>query len=96
MSKENILKNFNANFHRLILLQQKWYWMFLGFFSLFFENNWIVKIKNAEKCWNVIVIFCAIWYHLYNLKNVKNTHEGVLLLIKLQEFSLLAFSLELY
>ena len=21
---------------------------------------------------------CAIWYHLYNLKNVKNTHEGVL------------------
>ena len=23
---------------------------------------------------------CAIWYHLYNLKNVKNTHEGVLLL----------------
>ena len=22
---------------------------------------------------------CAIWYHLYNLKNVKNTHGGVLL-----------------
>ena len=27
---------------------------------------------------------CAIWYHLYNLKNVKNTHGGVLLLVKLQ------------
>ena len=27
---------------------------------------------------------CAIWYHLYNLKNVKNTHGGVLLLLKLQ------------
>ena len=26
----------------------------------------------------------AIWYHLYNLKNVKNTVGGVLLLIKLQ------------
>ena len=26
----------------------------------------------------------AIWYHLYNLKNVKNTPEGVLLLVKLQ------------
>ena len=26
---------------------------------------------------------CAIWYHLYNLKNVKNTHGGVLLLVKL-------------
>ena len=27
---------------------------------------------------------CAICYHLYNLKNVKNTHGGVLLLVKLQ------------
>ena len=23
---------------------------------------------------------CAIWYHLHNLKNVKNTHGGVLIL----------------
>ena len=30
------------------------------------------------------VMFCAIWYHLYNLKNVKNIHEEVLLLVKLQ------------
>ena len=30
------------------------------------------------------MMFCAIWYHLYNLKNVKNTHEGVSLLVKLQ------------
>ena len=27
---------------------------------------------------------CTIWYHLYNLKNVKNTYGGVLLLAKLQ------------
>ena len=27
------------------------------------------------------VMLCAIWYHLYNLKNVKNTHGGVLLLV---------------
>ena len=26
----------------------------------------------------------AIWYDLYNLKNVKNTHGGVLILVKLQ------------
>ena len=26
---------------------------------------------------------CAIWYHLYNLKNVKNTHGGILILVKL-------------
>ena len=28
------------------------------------------------------VMLCAIWYHSYNLKNVKNTHGGVLLLVK--------------
>ena len=27
---------------------------------------------------------CVIWYHLYNLKNVKNTHGGLLLLVNLQ------------
>ena len=27
---------------------------------------------------------CTICYHLHNLKNVKNTHGGVLLLVKLQ------------
>ena len=27
---------------------------------------------------------CAIWYHLHNLKIVKNTHGGVLLLVNLQ------------
>ena len=26
----------------------------------------------------VNVPLCAIWYHLYNLKNVKKTHGGVL------------------
>ena len=26
------------------------------------------------------LIRCAIWFHLYNLKNVKNTDGGVLLL----------------
>ena len=27
---------------------------------------------------------CAIWYHFYNLKNVKNTDREVLLSVKLQ------------
>ena len=27
------------------------------------------------------VMRCAIWYHLYDFKNVKNTHGGVLLLV---------------
>ena len=29
-------------------------------------------------------MFCMIWYHLYNFKNVKNTRGGKFLLIKLQ------------
>ena len=50
---------------------------------LFFNSH--VLIANSD------VMFCAIWYHLYNLKNVKNTHGGMLLLVKLQ-----AKSLQLY
>ena len=30
------------------------------------------------------VLLCTIWYYLHNFKNVKNTHEGVLLLVKFQ------------
>ena len=30
------------------------------------------------------MVRCAIWYHLYNLKDVKNTYGGVLILVKLQ------------
>ena len=34
--------------------------------------------------WRTCVVRCVIWYHVYNLKNVKNTHGGVLILVKLQ------------
>ena len=30
------------------------------------------------------VVRCAIWYYLHNLENVKNTHGGVLISVKLQ------------
>ena len=36
------------------------------------------------KICETFVMFYAIWHHLYNLKNVKNNHGGVLLLVKLQ------------
>ena len=35
------------------------------------------------------VMRCAIWYHVYNLKNVKNTHGGLLLLATLLKVTLL-------
>ena len=45
---------------------------------------------SNQQCNSVLNMwcFCAIWYNLYDLKNVKNTHGGMLLLVKLQAFSL--------
>ena len=48
--------------------------------QLFFSSH--VLIANSD------VMSYAIWYHLYNLKNVKNTHGAVLLLVKMHAFSL--------
>ena len=31
------------------------------------------------------VMRCGIWYHLHNLKNVKNVHGRVLILVKLYQ-----------
>ena len=43
---------------------------------------------SNQQCNSVLNMwcFCAIWYNLYDLKNVKNTHGGMLLLVKLQAF----------
>ena len=43
----------------------------------------LIVIANISLCPTEYVMLCAIWYHLYNLKNVKNTHGEVLLLVKL-------------
>ena len=33
-------------------------------------------------CWgSLYVVWCAIWYRLYNLENVQNIHGGALLLV---------------
>ena len=37
------------------------------------------KILNFINFW-IFVMRCAFWYHSYYLKNVKNTHGGVLIL----------------
>ena len=37
---------------------------------------------SALRLLHIYELFCAIWYHLYHFKNVKNTHGGVLLLVK--------------
>ena len=51
---------------------------------LTFKINMDLKSVNAlfKKC--LYETLCAIYYHLYNLKIVKNTHGRVLILEKLQ------------
>ena len=53
----------------------------------------LIMIVKKSIIFNVfdLYMFCPIWYHLYNLKNVKSTHGRVLFLVKLQ-----AKSLQLY
>ena len=51
-----------------------------GFIQVMIEKGCIGT--NWVKVWFINVVRCAIWYHQYNLKAVKNTHERVLLLVK--------------
>ena len=59
---------------------------FAANFEQFFVYWDIFRSKYSEEFWKMtlFVMRCAIWYHLYNLKNVKSTHGEVLLSVKLQ------------
>ena len=50
----------------------------------YFEVCEAQKIYETRDFISVYVMRCVIWYHLYNSKNVKNTHGGVSRLVKLQ------------
>ena len=53
------------------------YWPMFPFIPSSFKGYEMgVLVINEMRCTN--------WYHLYNLKNVKDTHGGMLLLVKLQ------------
>ena len=56
-------------------------------------NSLVIREDNVGRrpSKTIYVMRCAIWHHLYNLKNVKNTHGGVLILVKLQEFRMRVF-----
>ena len=49
-----------------------------------FVGSWRLFHCEYPKPYSLYVVRCAIWYYLYNLKNVKNTHGGMLILVKLQ------------
>ena len=46
----------------------------------------IQNIATPENALQIVlfVMLCPIWYHLYNFKNVINTHRGVLLSVQCQ------------
>ena len=54
-------------------------------FSSFIQFRFIQFLCSSVN-WFIIETLCAVWYHLYNLKNVRK-HGGVLLSLKLQASS---------
>ena len=58
-------------------------------------QSWLIyfKYQTSQNCSitmlvvSIRVMPCAIWYHLCNLKNVKNTHGGLLLLVEMQAWA---------
>ena len=47
---------------------------------ILFTQTWKGSYPEIQQL--TYVMHCAVWYHLYDLKNVKNTHKRVLLLAK--------------
>ena len=47
------------------------------------RKNGVKRLRGMRLVVKLYVMFYAIWYHLYNLKNVKNSHGGVLLSLQL-------------
>ena len=55
-----------------------------SFMYLISSHVIVILFAQAFELWCKHETLCAICYPLYNLKNVKNTHRGVLLLVKFQ------------
>ena len=49
-----------------------------------FDFIFCTTFSMMSETYRTYLMRCAIWYHLSNFKNVNNTHEGVLILVKLQ------------
>ena len=56
----------------------------LYFLPLSYHRSWVSQKNCCQLFFNSHVLiansgvmFCAIWYHLYNLKSMKNTYAGV-------------------
>ena len=57
------------------------------------KNTSVPYCQFSQGFKSLFVTLCAMRNHLYNLKNVKNTHSAVLLLVNLQPETLLKLTL---
>ena len=80
-------------------------YLFIYLFFHCFQNNDFRRVDDEYICQvadseyrNIYIneTLCAVWYHFYNLKTVKNTDVGLLLLVKLQDATLLKVTLQQY
>ena len=55
--------------------------LFFFFYLFFLKLQLVQKFKSDNDRLKAYAMRWAIWYHLYNLNNVKNIHGGVLLLV---------------
>ena len=81
-----ILKNPHGGMSLLVKLQAystKSNTPLLVFFTLFIHHHLFLERTFILKVYQMLF---AIWYHLCNLKVVKNTHGGMSLLVKLQAY----------
>ena len=56
-----------------------WFFQYFSFVYIIFNSFYPVE-KRGITPYCLYVMLCAIWYRVYNFKNVKRTHGGVLLL----------------
>ena len=80
-SKKNRVKQ--KKFLRFVGQNKKWkgevFWYKMELYIIH-KNWWKPDLEGASNTFATkYVVLCAIWYHWYNSKNVKNTHGGVLL-----------------
>ena len=72
------LKNFfmKRKFSKPLFIQNLVCWLQLWWLG--FYGRCLSEIKILVSPHSIYMLRCAIWYHLHNFKNVKNTHERVL------------------
>ena len=95
--KQNVSKARHANarkstIHKLVTRLRKGESLFMCTYIKVEDVCMVLKVAVSTSAlkpiWQTLkhtfLMLCAVWYHLYNLKNVRNTHGWVLLSVTLK------------